>query len=197
MVYYIAGYALKVFLTIFGGPIKVFGREKLPKNDGYVIACTHTGWVDILWLGISILPLKINYMAKKELFESKGLKWLMEHLNAFPVDRENPGPSSIKTPMRLIKDGKIVGIFPSGTRSSEDVPLKRGAVTIASYAKSPIIPAAYVGPNNFKELFRFKRAKIAFGEPIHLRKDVPKKEALDYLMEDLNKAMKELQEGLE
>ena len=136
-------------------------------------------------------------MAKKELFESKGLKWLMEHLNAFPVDRENPGPSSIKTPMRLIKDGKIVGIFPSGTRSSEDVPLKRGAVTIASYAKSPIIPAAYVGPNNFKELFRFKRAKIAFGEPIHLRKDVPKKEALDYLMEDLNKAMKELQEGLE
>lgn len=197
MVYYIAGYALKVFLTIFGGPIKVFGREKLPKNDGYVIACTHTGWVDILWLGISILPLKINYMAKKELFESKGLKWLMEHLNAFPVDRENPGPSSIKTPMRLIKDGKIVGIFPSGTRSSEDVPLKRGAVTIASYAKSPIIPAAYVGPNNFKELFRFKRAKIAFGEPIHLRKDVPKKEALNYLMEDLNKAMKELQEGLE
>jgi len=197
MVYYIAGYALKVFLTIFGGPIKVFGREKLPKNDGYVIACTHTGWVDILWLGISILPLKINYMAKKELFESKGLKWLMEHLHAFPVDRENPGPSSIKTPMRLIKDGKIVGIFPSGTRSSEDVPLKRGAVTIASYAKSPIIPAAYVGPNNFKELFRFKRAKIAFGEPIHLRKDVPKKEALDYLMEDLNKAMKELQEGLE
>lgn len=197
MVYYIAGYVLKVILSIFGGPIKVFGKEKLPKKDGYVIACTHTGWVDILWLGISILPLKINYMAKKELFESKGLKWLMEQLNAFPVDRENPGPSSIKTPMRLIKDGKIVGIFPSGTRSSEDVPLKRGAVTIASYAKSPIIPAAYVGPNNFKELFRFKRAKIAFGEPIHLRKDVPKKEALDYLMEDLNKAMKDLQEGLE
>ncbi|WP_445324006.1 lysophospholipid acyltransferase family protein [Pseudogracilibacillus sp. ICA-222130] len=195
--YYIAGYVLKVILSIFGGPIKVFGKEKLPKKDGYVIACTHTGWVDILWLGISILPLKINYMAKKELFESKGLKWLMEQLNAFPVDRENPGPSSIKTPMRLIKDGKIVGIFPSGTRSSEDVPLKRGAVTIASYAKSPIIPAAYVGPNNFKELFRFKRAKIAFGEPIHLRKDVPKKEALDYLMEDLNKAMKDLQEGLE
>ncbi|MEJ8777751.1 lysophospholipid acyltransferase family protein [Pseudogracilibacillus sp. ICA-222130] len=197
MIYYIAGYVLKVILSIFGGPIKVFGKEKLPKKDGYVIACTHTGWVDILWLGISILPLKINYMAKKELFESKGLKWLMEQLNAFPVDRENPGPSSIKTPMRLIKDGKIVGIFPSGTRSSEDVPLKRGAVTIASYAKSPIIPAAYVGPNNFKELFRFKRAKIAFGEPIHLRKDVPKKEALDYLMEDLNKAMKDLQEGLE
>src|SRR5699024_10775331 len=122
MVYYIAGYACKLFLSLFGF-LKVSGKEKLPGNEGYVIACTHTGWVDILWLGVSILPLKINYMAKKELFESKGLKWLMENLNAFPVDRVNPGPSSIKTPMRLIKDGEIVAIFASGTRSSEDVPL--------------------------------------------------------------------------
>src|SRR5690625_4482200 len=99
MVYYIAGYGLKIFLSIFGF-LKVKHKEKLPENEGFVIACTHTGWVDILWLGISILPLKIHYMAKKELFESGFLNWLMNALNAFPVDRENPGPSSIKTPVR-------------------------------------------------------------------------------------------------
>src|SRR5690625_7071626 len=107
--YHFAGYFCKIILSIFGR-LKVYQKEKLPENDGYVIACTHTGWVDILWLGISILPLKINYMAKKELFESKGVKWLMEHLHAFPVDRENPGPSSIKPAMRLIKVGKSAGI---------------------------------------------------------------------------------------
>lgn len=194
MVYYLAGYLLKIFLSLFGF-LKVYQKENLPK-DGYVIACTHTGWVDILWLGVSILPTKINYMAKKELFESTFLKWLMENLNAFPVDRENPGPSSIKTPMRLIKEGKIVGIFPSGTRTSEDVPLKRGAVTIASYARAPIVPAAYVGPNNFKELFNWQRPKIIFGKPIHLNKDLPKKEALDVMMTELNEAMKTLQQKL-
>src|SRR5699024_11513509 len=89
----------------------------------------------ILWLGVSVLPKKINYMAKKELFTSGWLKWLMESLKAFPVDRENPGPSSIKIPRKLIKEGEIVGIFPSGTRSSEDVPLKRGTVTIARSAR--------------------------------------------------------------
>ena len=195
MVYYIAGYALKLFLSLFGF-LKVYQKENLPKEEGYVIACTHTGWVDILWLGVSILPTKVHYMAKKELFQSGFLKWLMENLNAFPVDRENPGPSSIKTPMRLIKEGKIVGIFPSGTRTSEDVPLKRGAVTIASYAKAPIVPAAYVGPNNFKELLNFKRPKIIFGEPIHLRKDLPKKEALEDMMEQLNETMKQLQDKI-
>ncbi len=195
MIYYLAGYLLKLFLSLFGF-LKVYQKENLPKDKGYVIACTHTGWVDILWLGVSILPIKVNYMAKKELFQSAFLKWLMENLKAFPVDRENPGPSSIKTPMRLIKEGEIVGIFPSGTRTSEDVPLKRGAVTIASYSKAPIVPAAYVGPNNFKELFNWQRPKIIFGEPIHLNKSLPKKEALNEMMTELDEAMKNLQQQI-
>src|SRR5690625_642620 len=119
MVYYIAGYGLKIFLSIFGF-LKVKHKEKLPENEGFVIACTHTGWVDILWLGISILPLIILYIAKNELSESGVLNWLMNALIAFPVDREYPGPSSINSPVRLIKSGKIVGVFPSGTITSED-----------------------------------------------------------------------------
>lgn len=193
MFYLFAGYVLKFLFSLFGGPIKVYQRENLPERSGYIIACTHTGWVDIIWLGISILPNKIHYMAKKELFENKALKWLVETLNAFPVDRENPGPSSIKIPTKLIKEGKIVGIFPSGTRTNENVPLKRGAVTIANYAKAPIVPAAYVGPNNFKEFFQFKRPRIIFGEPIYLRKELGKKEALDAMASELDESLKELQ----
>lgn len=193
MFYLFAGYVLKFLFSLFGGPIKVYQRENLPDRSGYIIACTHTGWVDIIWLGISILPNKIHYMAKKELFENKVLKWLVETLNAFPVDRENPGPSSIKIPTKLIKEGKIVGIFPSGTRTNENVPLKRGAVTIANYAKAPIVPAAYVGPNNFKEFFQFKRPRIIFGEPIYLRKELGKKEALDAMASELDESLKELQ----
>lgn len=197
MIYYIAGYLLKIILSLFG-PIKVYDKQNLPANQsGYVLACTHTGWIDILWLGISILPTKINYMAKKELFESGFLRWLMNSLKAFPVDRENPGPSAIKTPMRLIKNGEIVGIFPSGTRTTEEVPLKRGAVTIASYARAPIVPAAYVGPNTFSELLRWRRPKIIFGEPIYLSKDLPKKEALDVMMDELNEALHNLSNKLE
>lgn len=193
--YYFIGYLVRIILSIFGF-IKVYDEDKLPENEGYVIACTHTGWVDILWLGSAILPKKIHYMAKKELFESKILKWFLGTLNAFPVDRENPGPSTIKQPRKLIKEGNIVGIFPSGTRSSEDVPLKRGAVTIASYAKAPIVPAAYVGPNTFKELFNWQRPKLIFGEPIHVRTDLPKREALDVMTVELEEAMKYLQDKL-
>jgi len=195
MLYYVAGYLLKIILSIFGR-LKVYEKDNLPKKDGYVIACTHTGWVDILWLGIAILPLKIHYMAKIELFQNRPLKWLMEKLNAFPVDRENPGPSAIKIPRRLLSEGKIVGIFPSGTRTSEEVPLKRGAVTIAGRSKAPIVPAAYIGPNNFSDLFKFKKPKLIFGTPIYAPGNVPRREALDIMMNELNQALIDLQAEL-
>lgn len=194
--YHFAGYFCKIILSIFGR-LKVYQKEKLPQKDGYVIACTHTGWVDILWLGVSILPLKIHYMAKIELFKKQPVKWLMQKLNAFPVDRENPGPSSIKIPRRLISEGEIVGIFPSGTRTSEEVPLKRGAVTIAGRSKAPIVPAAYVGPNNFKDLFKFRKPRLIFGDPIHAPKNVSRKEALDIMMVELDEAMHKLHAELE
>lgn len=193
--YRFAANVVKIILNIFGR-IKVYEKDRLPKSGGYIIACTHTGWVDILWLGVASLPREIHYMAKKELFKTKFTKWLMTVLNAFPVDRENPGPSTIKIPRKLLKEGKIIGIFPSGTRSTEEVPLKRGAVTIAAYGKSPIVPAAYVGPNNFKDLLKFQKPKLIFGDPIYLPEDQPKKEAMDVMMNELNEKLYTLQREL-
>lgn len=193
--YRFAAHVVKLILSIFGR-IKVYEKDKLPESGGYIIACTHTGWVDILWLGVALLPREIHYMAKKELFKSKFTKWLMTVLNAFPVDRENPGPSTIKIPRKLLKEGKIIGIFPSGTRSTEEVPLKRGAVTIAAYGKSPIVPAAYVGPNNFKDLLKFQKPQLIFGDPIFLPEDQPKKEAMDVMMNELNEKLYTLQREL-
>lgn len=193
--YKFAANVVKIILSIFGR-IKVYQKEKLPEKDGYIIACTHTGWVDILWLGVALLPKEINYMAKKELFQTKFTKWLMTVLNAFPVDRDNPGPSTIKIPRKLLKEGRIIGIFPSGTRSTEEVPLKRGAVTIAAYGKAPIVPAAYIGPNNFKDLLKFQKPKLIFGDPIYLPEDQPRKEAMDIMMEELNERMYGLQRQL-
>lgn len=198
VIYNLAAIIVKLFLNIFGR-LKIYQKEKLPseQDEGFLIACTHTGWVDILWLGVAVYPVKIHYMAKIELFQNRLLKWLMEKLNAFPVNRENPGPSAIKIPRRLLRDGEVVGIFPSGTRTSEEVPLKRGAVTIASRSKSPIIPAAYVGPNNFKDLLKRKKPRIIFGDPIHVSEDLPRREAIEKMMIELNDALIELQSKIE
>ncbi|KAA0811870.1 1-acyl-sn-glycerol-3-phosphate acyltransferase [Bacillus licheniformis] len=196
--YQFTGYAAKAILSLRGG-IKVYNKENLPKDTGFVIACTHAGWVDVVALGVGILPMEIHYMAKKELFENKLSGSFLSSINAFPVDRENPGPSSIKTPIKLLKEGKIVGIFPSGTRSSEDVPLKRGAVTIAQMGKAPLVPAAYSGPSNGKELFKRGKMKLIIGEPLN-QEDFAQylsKEKLVKMTEALNDSIKALEKKLE
>lgn len=188
----VIGFVLRLF-----GRIQIHDKDKLPSTEGYVVACTHKGWVDILWLGAAIFPVKIHYMAKKELFRSAFVGWLVRKLNAFPVDRENPGPSSLKIPHQLLKKGENVGIFPSGTRTSEEVPLKRGAVTIASRSNAPIVPVAYAGPANFKELLKRKKAKIIFGDPIHAPSDLSKKDAIEHMAVELDDTLKTLQTKIE
>lgn len=118
----------------------------------------------------------------------------MRHLNAFPVNRENPGPSAIKLPIRLLKDGKVVGIFPSGTRKSAGLHLKRGAVTVALKGKVPILPAVYDGPKTFGELLKRKKITIRFGDPIHFNdKDVEQKDLLEMKSEAVLNAFEQLQ----
>lgn len=168
MIYTFCAWVVKIVLLLTGSKARVYGAERLPKEGGYIIACTHTGYVDILNLGVAILPRQVNFMAKKQLFDIKGLGWLITKFNAFPVDRDNPGPSVIKIPSQLLKEGKIVGIFPSGTRSAQGNDLKQGAITIAQLTKSQIVPAAYVGPNNIGEMFSSKKGYLIYGEPFYV-----------------------------
>ena len=176
------------------GKVEVKNKHLLPKNEGYIVTCTHRGWLEIVILGICV-PRSIHYMAKKELFENKFIGSFLQKINAFPVDRENPSPSSIKIPVKLLKSGEVVGIFPSGTRAAENAPLKRGAVTISNLSKAPIVPALYVGPRTLKELRKMKKATIIFGEPMYI--NTSSKEELATYTELLNEQTILLEQQIE
>ncbi|RUL53606.1 MULTISPECIES: 1-acyl-sn-glycerol-3-phosphate acyltransferase [Lysinibacillus] len=193
MLYDIGANLVNVFLSLNGSKAKVYGKENIPKDGGYIVACTHNGYVDILNLGVSLYPTKIHFMAKKQLFEMKVLGPLVSRLNAFPVDRDNPGPSVIKIPRQLIKEGKVVGIFPSGTRSTENAELKQGAITIAQLAKAQIVPAAYVGPKNVGGVFKRQKGYLIYGEPFTVPSGKEARdEATHYLEKELTRLTEEL-----
>ncbi|MCH7323705.1 1-acyl-sn-glycerol-3-phosphate acyltransferase [Solibacillus sp. MA9] len=189
---FIAG-VVNVILGVNGARAKVYGEENVPKEGGFIVACTHNGYIDILNLGTSMLPREIHFMAKKQLFDIKGLGWLITKLNAFPVDRDNPGPSVIKIPRQLIKEGKIVGIFPSGTRSSENSELKAGAITIAQLSKAQIVPAAYIGPKDAKGVFKRQKGYLVYGKPFSVESGKDGRDAsVQFLEEELLRLTSEL-----
>ena len=190
---------LDVILVKMAKSLYVIGKENIPKDSKYVVTCTHESYNEVIMLGMALLPNQIHYMAKKELFSNKWGGKFLSSLNAFPVDRENPGPSTLKRPINLLKEHKTVGIFPTGHRTSvEGAPLKRGAATIAMLGKAPILPVAYVGPKKIHGLIT-GQAMIKIGEPIDtsdIPKDLKRNEKVDYLTKEIEKRTAQLQKEL-
>lgn len=163
---------VRVILFVINGNARYQNRQALPQDENYILVAPHRTWWDPLYLAVAARPKKFAFMAKKELFKNPVLSFILRHANAFPVDRENPGPSAIKTPVKILKNTDLSLImFPSGTRHSTD--LKGGMALIAKMAKVRVVPCVYQGPLTLKELFKRKRVIVRFGEPIDIS-DIPK-----------------------
>ncbi|HGZ5385778.1 TPA: lysophospholipid acyltransferase family protein [Staphylococcus aureus] len=190
---------LNFILVKMSKSLYVIGKDNIPKDSKYVVTCTHESYNEVIMLGMALYPNQIHYMAKKELFKNKWIGKFLTSLNAFPVDRENPGPSTLKRPINLLKDNKTVGIFPTGSRTSQEgAPLKRGASTIAMLSKSPILPVAYVGPTKIQGLLT-GQAYINIGKPIDINdlpKDLKRNERIDYITKEIETRTAKLQQEL-
>src|SRR6266566_2255918 len=135
---------LKVLFERVGKP-KVINRPDFFRFDGTgaVIACNHVGWADSLWMAYAVYPRQLRYMSKQELFGSTLSRWVLKH-------------------------GEILLMFPSGTRSEENIAFKRGAATVALHARVPLVPAFFQGPEQMQVAHLLHRPliRVTFGSPI-------------------------------
>jgi len=145
-------------------PYKKYFEGKKKYKGGSIVVCNHQSAVDVPIIGAAA-PYRTLFLAKKELF--KGLKKrVLLGLGAVPVDRGNVGTDSLKTVVRLLKQGRDIVIFPEGTRVGSDGEIhaiKDGAAMFALMAKVPIRPL-YID----KKARLFRRTRILFGKEIVL-----------------------------
>lgn len=139
------------------------GLEHLPADGAVIVASNHvTGW-DPPLLGV-VLPRPIHYMAKEELFRNKLLGAVIRALGAFPVKRGATDISSVKQALKLLREGKVFGIFVEGTRSrsGELQEAKGGAAMFAVKTQSPVVPCYIAaGPKGWR-----RRVDIRLGPPL-------------------------------
>ena len=160
---------LKVLFERVGKP-EVINRPDVFRfgRTGAVIACNHVGWADSLWMAYAVYPRQLRYMSKQELFGSSLSRWVLKHGGSVPIDRADPSPSSIRAAVDLLQHGEIILIFPSGTRSEENMAFKRGAAAIALHARVPLVPAFFQGPKQMQVAHLLHRplVRVTFGSPI-------------------------------
>lgn len=93
---------VRFLVYLINGKPNFEGKENLPSGN-YILVGPHRTWFDPLYFALAASPKKFSFMAKEELFKNPILRFILKHANAFPVDRKNPGPSVIKTPVKLLK----------------------------------------------------------------------------------------------
>ena len=110
----------------------------------YVMICNHISNTDPVFLCASGTKQQPHFMAKKELFKVPLLNKLVAALGAYPVDRGGADVSAIRNSVKMLGEGKSIGIFPQGHRQKGITPmeatLKNGAALIASRIGAPIVP---------------------------------------------------------
>jgi 1-acyl-sn-glycerol-3-phosphate acyltransferase len=116
----------------------------------------------------AVYPTQLRYMSKQELFSPSLSRWVLEHVGSIPIDRADPSPSSIKTAVDILRHGGVMLIFPSGTRSDENIVFKRGAATVALHAWVPLVAAFFQGPKQMlvAHLLHRPLIRVTFGSPI-------------------------------
>ena len=164
MFYQFAAHIVRGLIWLINGKVTVLNQDKVPDSE-YVLVGPHRTWWDPLFFAAVGYPTVYMFMAKKELFKNPIIGWIIRHANGFSVDRDNPGPSVIKIPVKGLKKGNMsLIIFPSGSRHSSD--MKDGALLIARMAKKPIVPLVYQGPLKFSGLVKRNNVTLAYGDPI-------------------------------
>lgn len=147
--------------------LKVEGLENVPKDNEYIVCPNHLSTLDPP-LVCAVLPRRISFMAKKELFDIRFLRWWLDWLGAFAVNRESLGPSTIKTVMNIKKSEWVFGIFPQGTRGEPGIisGVTKGFAGLAKITKCAVLPVGIIGTNEVKRLPFSGQITVKIGKPI-------------------------------
>src|SRR5436305_3705895 len=164
-------------LSLLGRP-KVVGLEYVPDSGPVILASNLLAVADSFYLPL-VVARRITFLAKAEYFTGTGLKgwfqrWFYTAAGQVPIDRTDAdsAQSALDTAQRILKQGKLLGMYPEGTRSPDGrlYKGKTGLARLALESGVPVIPVAMIGTNKVNppgtSMLRFGKVTVRFGKPM-------------------------------
>jgi 1-acyl-sn-glycerol-3-phosphate acyltransferase len=166
--------------VLLGPPLRVLyrprarGLENIPVHGGAILAANHLSFADSLFMPL-VCPRDVVFLGKADYFESWKTRWFFEAAGVIPVRREggSAGEAAMMAGIRSLRAGKIVGIYPEGTRSP-DGRLYRGKTGVARMALEAQVPVVPVSISGTPEVMPLEakiprlggRPVVEFGKPL-------------------------------
>jgi 1-acyl-sn-glycerol-3-phosphate acyltransferase len=174
--YWVVKYTLGMALKVVFRPWSR-GRRNLPRRGPVILASNHLSFADHFF-GPLPLPRKVVFLAKAEYFTRPGFMGLVSKAffsgaGQIPIDRTGGEASegALRSGLRVLAEGKVLGIYPEGTRSRDGRLYKgrTGVARLALESRAPVVPCAMIGTFEFLPSGSFRpsikiRPGVIFGE---------------------------------
>jgi 1-acyl-sn-glycerol-3-phosphate acyltransferase len=155
------------------------GLENVPDDRPAILASNHLSFSDSFFFPVMV-PRKVTFLAKSEYFTTPGLKGRISRiffcgLGMVPIDRTSSDGSraALISGLRVLQQGKLLGIYPEGTRSP-DGRLYRGKTGVARLALASgavVLPCAMINTDRIQPPGRLlprlrPRPGVRVGKPL-------------------------------
>ena len=125
-------------------PVTVHRADLVPAEGGVILAANHIGLVDGPMLA-TFAPRPVHALTKAEMFGGF-VGAFLRGTGQIPLDRWAADPAAIRSSLRVVRDGGVLGIFPEGTRGNGDLRrFHHGAAYLALVTGAPVVPVTLLG----------------------------------------------------
>jgi 1-acyl-sn-glycerol-3-phosphate acyltransferase len=125
----------------------VEGLEHIPATGPAILASNHLSFLDHFFLP-AYVDRPIYFLGKSDYFLG-WKRWFFEGVGVMPVARQGgeAGEASLRKGQQILEAGKLLGIYPEGTRSHDGRLYrgKTGPARLALRTGVPVIPVAMLG----------------------------------------------------
>jgi 1-acyl-sn-glycerol-3-phosphate acyltransferase len=146
--------------------LKAYGKERVPREGGVVLAVNHLHWIDVPSLG-ALCPRRIVFVAKAEVLAVPLAGRFVRAMGTLSVRRGESDREAIRLSREAVRANNVLGVFVEGTRQLTGRPgeAKPGAAMIAMQEGVPVLPTAIYGSDSWRP-GRRSPVSIAWGEPM-------------------------------
>lgn len=147
---------------------RVSGSRMEPEGEGCILVANHHHVLDPIFITYFFPTRRLSMVAKQELYRMKLIGRILQAFHTIPLDRSAADIRASKRILSQIKAGRVVGIFPEGTRVRPEGAAQAELHTpILIYAVRRGIP---VLPVSVEPRYRlFGRPRYTFGHPVRYR----------------------------
>ncbi len=180
--------------------------KNFPGQGPLIAISNHTGQIEVPLIFAHLYPRPVTGWAKVEAWNNWFLRWIFGVWGIIPVHRGEADMKALKDALNALKEGKILGIAPEGTRNKTGKLIRAmpGTVIVALKADAPIIPIAHWGGEVYlRNLMRLKRTDfhLRVGKPFKIELNSERvtseirQQIVDEMMYEIAKMMPEEYRG--